>query len=92
MKQTFIVNGVDVLQRIETLERENERLKEIIETHNPWHRCKGCKGNYKHILEEIKNVINCSDKNDCDNCPRNNFCEELCDSKENLIYILKTII
>lgn len=43
-------------------------------------------------LEEIREVINCSDKNDCDNCPRNDFCEELCDSKENLIYVLKTMI
>ena len=47
---------------------------------------------YKQTLEEIREVINCSDKDDCDNCPGNDFCEELCDSKENLIYVLKTII
>ena len=43
-------------KQLKRLEKENEKLKEIIETQNPWNKCKNCNKDYKSVLEEIREI------------------------------------
>ena len=62
--------GVNCLyKQLKRLQAENEELKKIIKTQNPWHNCKNCNKDYKQALEEIRDMCNntCEKNKDCSN-------------------------
>lgn len=74
-------------KQLQRLKQENEELKEIIKTNNPWHKCKNCNKDYKQALEEINKIAikeyhkKLEDK-DCIECDESflkirEFCDEV---------------
>ena len=43
-------------KQLKRMQAENEELKKIIETQNPWHNCNNCNKDYKQALEEIREI------------------------------------
>ena len=43
---------------------------------------------YKCFIEDLRKVLDCARNEDCDNCPKCGYCEELCDNKDNLMDVL----
>lgn len=54
-------------KRLEEVLEENEELKKIIETQNPWYNCKNCNKDYRQALEEIREMCSntCEKNKDC---------------------------
>lgn len=70
----------------ERLEQENEELKERFEKRGELMcNCAKQREKYRSALEKIREICKCSKSPiNCDECPQNNDCEELCVNDENL--------
>lgn len=66
-------------KQLKRLQAENEELKKIIETQNPWNNCNNCNKDYKQALEEIRGMFKSGN-----NCLK---CQTKCENKD----ILKVI-